>query len=71
MLRSNLLGGDVSGFLDRTVDAAIDDDRLTREIAGLRRAEIGAEIADFARLSHSLHRDRLGEELELFVECNS
>lgn len=69
-LASDLLDGDASGFiLDRTVDAAIDDDRLTGEIAGLRRAQISAEIADFVRLSHSLHRDRSGEALELFIEC--
>src|SRR4249920_1129088 len=53
--------------LDRAVDAAIDNDRLAREVAGLRRAEIGAEIADFVRLSHSAHRNGLGEALELFV----
>ena len=72
MLRwqADLLDGDASGFiLDRTVDAAIDNDRLTGQIAGLRRAEISTEIADFVRLSRALHRDRLGEELELFVEC--
>ena len=68
--RADLLDGDASEFiLDRTVDAAIDNDCLTGEIARLRRAGIGTEIADFVRLSHSLHWNGLGEELELFVEC--
>src|SRR5271169_1580626 len=53
--------------LDRAVDAAVDNDRLAREVAGLRRTEIGAEIADFVRLSHSAHRNGIGEALELFV----
>ena len=38
-------------YLDRAVDAAIDDNRLTSEVAGLRRTEIRTEIADFVRLS--------------------
>jgi hypothetical protein len=55
--------------LDRAVDAAIDDDRLTGAVAGLRRAEISTEIADFVRLSHSPQRNCFGEEPELFVHC--
>ena len=70
MLARGSLDNDASAFiLDRAVDAAIDDDRLTSEIAGLRRAEVSTEIADLVRFSHSLHRNRLGEETELFVEC--
>jgi hypothetical protein len=56
-------------YLDRAVDAAIDDDRLTGKVAGLQRAEISTEIADFVRLSHALHRNHFGEDLELFVDC--
>ena len=43
--------------LDRAVDAAVDDDGLAGEVAGLRRTQIGAEIADFVRLSHAAHRN--------------
>src|SRR5579864_1468681 len=50
--------------LDRAVDAAVDDDGLAGEVAGLRRAEIGAEIADFVRPSHAAHRNGFGEALE-------
>src|SRR5215469_7999423 len=56
-------------YLDRAVNAAIDDDRLTGEVACLGRAEISTEIADFVRLSHSPHRNRFGESLELLIEC--
>src|SRR5215831_20832508 len=58
--------GSCSG-LDRAVDAAVDDDRLAREIAGLRRTQIGAEIGDLLRPPHAAHRDRLGEALELLL----
>src|SRR5262245_39872486 len=55
----------------RPIDAAIDDDRLTGEVTGLQRAEVGAEIADFVRPSHAAHRDGLGEALELLVGRNA
>src|SRR5580692_7013929 len=47
--------------LDRAVDAAVDDNGLAGEIAGLRRTEIGAEIADFVRLSQAAHRNGFGQ----------
>jgi hypothetical protein len=50
--------------LDRSVDAAVDDDGLAGEVAGLRRAQIGAQIADIVRLSHAAHRNGFGEALK-------
>ena len=58
---------DALANLNRAVNAAIDDDRLAGEVAGLQRAEIGAQIADFVRPTHAAHRDGLGEALELLV----
>jgi hypothetical protein len=58
---------DALANLNRAVDAAVDDDRLAGEVAGLQRAEIGAEIADFIRPPQATHRDSLREALELLV----
>jgi hypothetical protein len=53
---------------DRTIDAAVDNDCLARQIPSLRRAKKRAEVANFLRVTHATNRDRVGEALELLLE---
>src|SRR4030088_3171234 len=49
----------------------VDDDRLPRHTAGLRGAEVGAEVAQLGGVAIATHRQVGGVALELFLEADA